>query len=124
MICKNCGAEIEGGCFLCPKCGAPVNYTSQTLYEAEPEYAYEPDKPNKVGTVGLIISLFSLFLGEYYCIMSAVGVIVGIVALVKMKKCNMRNWTAIAAFVVGVVSLIVWIVLWVTESEWIMDVFM
>ncbi|MCD8200717.1 MAG: zinc-ribbon domain-containing protein [Clostridia bacterium] len=126
MICKNCGAQIDDNTFLCPECGAPTNYTSQHLYEAQAEFAYEPDKPNKIGLISIVVSVFSIVLGEYFCVMCGIAVIFGIVSLARMKKFNKYNWTAVASFIIAVVSLAMWIVLWVLPGtrEWIYATFM
>lgn len=103
MFCKNCGKEIDDKASVCVYCGVAV----------EKEQAVEVKKINAFGIAGFVVSLVSLYLGIYFCIASVVGLVLSIVGMVQSKKYRLNGF-AIAGLVLGIISLLVWAIVWLT----------
>ncbi len=56
--------------------------------------------------------MVSLWLGLYFCIASVVGLILSAVAVAKREKYSLGG-LAIAGLVVSIVSLMIWVVVWI-----------
>ena len=67
-------------------------------------------KGQRLGNCGLYSQLF-LGLGIYFCIASIVGLVLSIVGMVQSKKCTLNGF-AIAGLVLGIISLIIWGLVW------------
>ena len=105
MFCKNCGKEIDDKAVVCVHCGVA---TEGAATAAAP---VEDKKVNALGIAGVIVSFFSLGLGIYFCIASIVGLVLSIVGMVQSKKCTLNGF-AIAGLVLGIISLIIWGLVW------------
>ena len=101
MYCKNCGKEIDDKAVICVHCGVAVG-----------EIAKEDEKINKFGIAGFVVSLLSLWFGIYFCIASIVGLVLSVVGVAKRKNCNSANGLATAGLVIGIVSTILWVLVW------------
>ena len=106
MFCKNCGKEIDDKAVVCGHCVVPTDLAATTA--AAP---VEDKKVNALGIAGFIVSFFSLGLGIYFCIASIVGLVLSIVGMVQSKKCTLNGF-AIAGLVLGIISLIIWGLVW------------
>lgn len=106
MFCKNCGKEIDDNAYVCPNCGVKV---------AAVESAEETKKKkvNAFGIAGFVVSLISLWLGIYLCIASVVGLVLSVVGMKMRAKCTSCNGLAIAGLVLGIISLVVWAIVWI-----------
>ena len=106
MFCKNCGKEIDDKAVVCVHCGVATDLAATTA--AAP---VEDKKVNALGIAGFIVSFFSLGLGIYFCIASIVGLVLSIVGMVHANKCSLNGF-AIAGLVLGIISLIIWGLVW------------
>ena len=102
MYCKNCGKEIDDKASVCIYCGVSTGYSEEG----------EVKKVNAFGIAGFVVSLVSLYLGIYFCIASIVGLALSIVGILNAKKCRV-NGLAIAGLVLGIVSLVIWAIVWI-----------
>lgn len=106
MYCYKCGKEIVGYAAVCPFCGA----LQQNAFP-------ESKKPiNGVGIAGFIVSLISIWLGIYFCIVSIVGFVLSIVSVAMMNKYSLNGF-AIAGLAIGTVSLISWGIVWLVVGK-------
>ena len=114
MICNNCGRNIEEGTTVCPYCGnvmnaynGPVHTMYSPNYDAEKK-ALE-DAIFNFGLWGLLLSVF--------CCIPLVGLVLSIIALVKVKKfkatygplvdrSSTGNVLAIIGLIVGLIPVI------------------
>ncbi len=107
MFCKNCGKEIDEHAYVCLYCGALV---------AAPAPAATPDVPKKVnglGIAGFVVSLISLGLGYFFVIASIVGLVLSIVGMCLHKRYTSCNGLAIAGLVIGIISTLIWTIVWI-----------
>lgn len=86
MFCNNFGKEIDNRAAICPHCGVPVQNKGE--------------KPrNKAGQglciAGFVVSLLSLWLGMYFCIVSVVAVVLSAVGMSIAKKTAIRADSAL-----------------------------
>ena len=102
MFCKNCGKEIDDKAEICVYCGVSVK-------EAKEE---EKKKTNAFGIAGFVVALLSLWLGLYFCIASIVGLVLSVVGMKNSKECTSCNGLAIAGLVLGIISLVIWGLVW------------
>ena len=116
MFCKNCGKELDDNAVICPNCGVPTD----KLYAQQP--LSEPKKINGIGIAGFVVGLLGLLGGNYlFLIPGIIGLILSIVGVVHMKKCNSANGLAVAGLIVGIVSFIFWLLIWILAIDMIMD---
>ena len=101
MFCKNCGKEIDDNASVCIHCGVATGVKKEV----------EEKKLNAFGLAGFIVSLVSLWLGMYFCIASIVGLALSIVGMVNAKKCRLNGF-AIVGLVIGIISLVIWAIVW------------
>ena len=99
MFCNNFGKEIDNRAAICPHCGVPVQNKGE--------------KPrNKAGQglciAGFVVSLLSLWLCMYFCIVSVVAVVLSAVGMSIAKKNGDPRGLGIAGLVIGIVSLSIW----------------
>lgn len=112
MNCKYCGTEIEDNATECPCCGTSTAENIEVVATAEtPAVPKHKKQVNVIGIVGLLVSIASIFLGMYYCIVPALGVILNIVGLVMWKKFRLNGF-AIAGLVISLIALVCWGIVW------------
>ena len=68
-------------------------------------------KGQRLGNCGLYSQLFLARSGNLFCIASIVGLVLSIVGMVQAKKCTLNGF-AIAGLVLGIISLIIWGLVW------------
>ena len=103
MFCKNCGKEIDDNASICIYCGVATGKQENVNVEK---------KVNGFGIAGFVVSLLSLWLGMYFMIASIVGLVLSIVGMCMSKKCTSCNGLAIAGLVIGIISLVIWVIVW------------
>jgi len=110
MFCKNCGQEINDNAVICPFCGVATN----SKFDSTAPGMQPIKKTNGMGIAGFVVSLVGMLGGNYlYLIPGIVGLILSIIGMVQMKKCNSCNGLAIAGLVIGIISFIFWIIIWI-----------
>lgn len=105
MFCGNCGREINDNSVVCPYCGvslAPIALITQPTKKSV----------NAFGIAGFIVSLLSLWLGMYFCIASIVAVVLSSIGLAVKNKHSV-NGLAVAGLVIGIVTLVIWGLVWI-----------
>lgn len=105
MFCKNCGKEIDDKAVVCVHCGVATDLAATTVAPAPAE----TKKVNVVGIIGFAVSFLSLGLGVYFCIASIVGLVLSIVGMVQAKNSSLNGF-AVAGLVLGIISLIIWVI--------------
>lgn len=117
MFCKNCGTEVDGK--FCPNCGTKVvsessenteifkenNTFNDNKVNTLPNYTgnsapFQPPK-KKYSSLGVIALVFS-FLGP----LALVGIILGVVDLIKDKTKTFKHGLSIVAIVISCVVLV------------------
>lgn len=102
MYCENCGKTNDDDAIICPYCGT-IHTRQKNNYNAE--------KPiNFWGIIGFAVSLLSLWLGAYYCIVCIAGIVLNYIALLKRKKYS-QNGIATAGMAISIAALIIWLIL-------------
>lgn len=86
MYCKNCGNSINDNAVACPNCGVQVGELKPSPTE---QTANAPQKGNAVGIVGFVLSL--------------VGALFWIIALIPSTASNALMWIAILLDIAGIV---------------------
>ncbi|MBO4422703.1 MAG: zinc ribbon domain-containing protein [Clostridia bacterium] len=93
MICKKCGAEILEGSVFCTECGTPVEQVKEAAEQAAETVTAEAAAevaeavPAQNDTPILVLGIVSLAVTLVSCgSLGLVGMILGIVAMVKAKK--------------------------------------
>lgn len=109
MFCKNCGKEIDDKAAICIHCGVSTGTPM----------AEQPKKINGLGIAGFVVSLLSMCTGVYFCITSIVGLILSAVGAAKSKKCTSCNGLAIAGIVLGIISVVLWGIIWIAAASMI-----
>ncbi len=108
MYCRICGKEINDLAVICPYCGVPTN--------RQPAPVPEKKKPvNGLGIAGFVISLLSIYLGVYFCIVPLIGLVLSAIGLGLKKKYSL-NGLAIAGLAISIVVFAFWLIIW---SVWI-----
>ena len=109
MFCKYCGHEVNENALICPNCGvATENYTAV----AKPVALQQ--KSNGFAIAGMICVIVGLIGGNYlFCLPSIVGLILSIVGMVKVKEYNSGFGFALTGIIIGAISLIIWLIVWV-----------
>lgn len=100
MYCWNCGKEIDDKAVFCVHCGVAT------------EQKKEEEKVNALGIAGFIVSLASLFLGLFFGIASAAGLVLSIIGMTKMKTHTRCAGLAVAGLIVGIISTAFWGTMW------------
>ncbi len=99
MFCRNCGKAIDDRAVICPHCGVPVRQEAPR---------------NKLGfglcIAGFVLSLLSLWLGVYYCVASIVAIVLSAIGMNIAKKNGDSHGLGTAGLVIGIVSLVLWII--------------
>lgn len=109
MFCKNCGHELNDNAIICPNCGVPTDKMQQTASAAP----VEQKKPNGFAITALVLGLVGLVGGNYaFLIPGIIGLVFGIIGMVKSKQYSARG-LAIAALVVSIVGLVIWLIIWI-----------
>ena len=96
MYCPNCGEKLEENDSICPRCGCSINRTQGSIITPGKE-------TNVFAIVGFI---FSFFIGT-------VGLIFGIIGLVRSKKTKSGEGLSIAAVTISFIRIIVITLLYV-----------
>ncbi len=139
MFCTHCGKQINDEAVVCPGCGVPTNNTgfdkATTSYQPNQGYQqpvnnsipnryaqnYQPVPQPKVtnicGIIGFVFAILSLWLGAYFCLTCIVGLVLSIIGMVNLKKCNSCNGLAIAGLVISIVTLVFWGIIWLCLSS-------
>lgn len=120
MYCKYCGQQIDDRAVFCVHCGVA---TDAFYYPpAAPGYppvmqGYAPapqKKTNGLSLAGMIVSIVGAIGGNYLlCIPSVVGIILSVIGLGKVKQLGSGKGFSIAGIIVGAVSLLIWILIFV-----------
>ena len=110
MYCKNCGKEIDNNAYVCPYCGA------LTAAQTPAAGGDASKKINGLGIAGFVVSLVSLGLGYFFAIASIVGLVLSIVGMCMRKKYTSCNGLAIAGLVLGIVSTLIWAIVWIAAG--------
>ena len=114
MICRNCGNQISDQAAVCPHCGSATGVAQQPYYGApqqpyygaqqqpyygapqQPYYGVQPEEKSTLATCAIVFAF----------LMPIVGLILGIVGLVKCQDPSNRN-KCIAAIPL---SIVVWFI--------------
>lgn len=72
----------------------------------------EPKGVNGLAIAGFVVSLLSLGLGYFYAIASVVGLILSAVSMGMRKKYASCNGLGIAGLVIGIISTVIWVIVW------------
>lgn len=120
MICKNCGANVDG-LTSCPNCGTPVENTANPQYQnynAYPNmYANNDQPPVESPTPILVFGILSLALSSVIA-----GIVFGILGLIKSKKyittygnistqVRIGRGLSIAGIIVSAICIIMYIIM-------------
>lgn len=114
MYCSKCGNQISENDRFCPHCGAPVtqNAESETYDFTRGAPAYSPENTQKFKAVhtevandsksitAFVFSIISIVASSFF------GFIFGIVAVVLSRDSKDYNKLAKAAYVIGVVGIV------------------
>ena len=98
MFCKECGCKLDDGSDFCPNCGKKIER--------------EPKGVNGLAIAGFVVSLLSLGLGYFYAIASVIGLILSAVSMGMRKKYASCNGLGIAGLVIGIISTVIWVIVW------------
>lgn len=100
-----------------PQNGAP-QYAQQPAPAPNPQ-ATQPvaKKVNGLGIAGFVVALLSLWLGVYFCIASIIGLTLSAVAMGLRKRYNSCNGLAIAGLVIGIISVVIWGIIWIAAAS-------
>lgn len=110
MFCTHCGKEINDDAVICVNCGVPTrNMAIQTQMQPQ---AFQEKKLNGLGLAGFIVSLLSLWLGAYFFVASIVGLTLSTVGMVKAKNYRLNGF-ALAGIILGAISLLFWLFIWI-----------
>lgn len=112
MFCKNCGKEIDDNAVVCVHCGVATDVATTSAVKK---------KVNGMGIAGFVVSLLSLWLGVYFCIVSIVGLVLSIVGMVMRKNHNSCNGLAVAGLVIGIISTVIWGLVWMIVGSVILS---
>ena len=111
MFCRNCGQQIGDNSVICPFCGVATNQMNGIPMPER--YGMEPKKTNGLGIAGFAVGLIGMFGGNFlYLMPGIVALILSIIGVVQIKKCNSCNGLAIAGLVISIISFIMWFALW------------
>lgn len=93
MFCTHCGKEIDDNAVICPNCGVTTEKFKQTRPAAQ-----QTQETNGIAVAALVCAF----------LVPLVGLILGIVALVKSKQLpgQPNHGMSIAAIVIGAVMLV------------------
>ncbi len=105
MFCKNCGEEIDDNAAVCPHCGVLVKSIS---FDGEGRKR----GVNGVGIAGFVLSLLSLFLGIYFCIVPVISLVLSSVGMGLRKRFGSCNGLAIAGLVLSIITVVFWLLMW------------
>lgn len=112
MFCKHCGHEINDTAVICPNCGVATDNMPLATNKATAQP--ENKKVNGLAIAGMVCAIVGMVGGNYiFCIPSIVGLILSIVGMVKVKEYNSGYGFALAGIIIGAVSLVIWLLLWV-----------
>ena len=109
MFCKHCGHEVNERALICPNCGIATDH-----YTVVAQPAASQQKFNGLALAGMICAIVGIIGGDYLlCLPSLVGLILSIVGMVKVKEYNSGFGFALTGIIIGAISLIIWLIVWV-----------
>jgi hypothetical protein len=115
-FCSKCGTQIDQGSAFCQNCGTPVSGANAPAAVATPAPTAAQlaagGKTNVMAIVSLVVSIVS-WLIALWGVIPLLGIILGFIANGQIKKNpGMKGrWMAILGIVLGILSLLVWIIL-------------
>ena len=127
MFCKECGCKLDDGSDFCPNCGKKIERSAERAQaedisimktndenRTQPADArkIEPKGVNGLAIAGFVVSLLSLGLGYFYAIASVIGLILSAVSMGMRKKYASCNGLGIAGLVIGIISTVIWVIVW------------
>lgn len=137
MFCKECGCKLDDGSDFCPNCGKKIERSAERAQaedisimktadeksvaitandenRTQPADArkIEPKGVNGLAIAGFVVSLLSLGLGYFYAIASVIGLILSAVSMGMRKKYASCNGLGIAGLVIGIISTVIWLIVW------------
>ena len=137
MFCKECGCKLDDGSDFCPNCGKKIERSAERAQaedisimktadeksvaitandenRTQPADARktEPKGVNGLAIAGFVVSLLSLGLGYFYAIASVIGLILSAVSVGMRKRYASCNGLGIAGLVGGIISTVIWVIVW------------
>ena len=109
MFCKNCGHQLDDRAVICMQCGVPVDRLNLGIHTPQ----VTDERINGLGIAAFAVSLASLILGVYFALVALAGLGLGIAAFVIRNKYNKCNGLAIAGFIIGIISSVFWVMIWI-----------
>lgn len=98
-------------------------YAQQTPPPAPIYVAPQQKKVNGIGIAGFVVSLISLGLGVYFCIVPIAALVLSAVAMGLRAKYNSCNGLAIAGLVISIVAVVFWAIIWIVAASMIGAIF-
>ena len=109
MFCRNCGKQINDEMKFCPFCGTATNFTP---VNANVQTPVPTKKTNGFSIAGFVISLVSFYLGFFFCIVPALGLVFGIIGLNAPKETNSGHGLALAGVIISSITFAFWCIYW------------
>lgn len=109
MFCRNCGKQINDEMKFCPFCGTATNFTPVNANVQTPA---PTKKTNGFSIAGFVISLVSFYLGFFFCIVPALGLVFGIIGLNAPKETNSGHGLALAGVIISSITFAFWCIYW------------
>ncbi len=100
------------------------NYVSaereyKASYNSENDKAKDKGKVNWLAIVAFVAGIASFLLGYYFGISSAATVALAVAGLKRENKCGRFNNLAVSALVLGIISFIIWAVVWIALGKYL-----
>lgn len=112
MFCRNCGKQINDEIKYCPFCGTATNFTpAQTQHGSNSSAPAK--KTNPFSIAGFVLSLVSFYLGFFFCIIPALGLVFGIIGLNAPKETNSGHGLALAGVIISSITFAFWCIYWI-----------
>ncbi len=138
MKCRYCEAEVPDGSKICPNCGMLMGGSDDKnsgrdddagAVDGNPTSAWDPSKSynempkefrtNRCGVFGLILALLSIWMGVYFAVVPAISVVLSAIGVANAKKMSYlaSNRSAYIGLIIGCITLLAWVLLWILASE-------
>jgi len=130
MFCEKCGTEITNGSMFCHNCGTKINTDAQAAQEEPIKYnmgstannntsAPKAASPSPFGIASLVTGIVGLFF---------LGIVFGILAIIfasiaKKNNGGVRDGLSTAGLVMGIISLVVWLITIIVAAAFIGSAF-